>query len=601
MTADNTLERILRHVDSVLGLDNIPVFTWLVSVLLLFLVLSLFSERARWRGVFVRRRGLITYLIFFLLGFSNCFLILALILSYFTGYYYNFYVVIGLVVQMTCLLITSIFWRSITESKKVIQLKKFLMHLSVLVTIFVVSGRWLIRGVDAEETSADTLSIFYAGNFQYSRHAGWYDLAPVDSLIKVMLLRVSGNNDPLSPLETFMISFASGLILYFLVYAYLKANERLHDLLPLTLIMLALHPYAFLPGASITPTNIAVSLALVSLLIHLRSESNPSGTHLITSGLLFAASVLAHPFALSALVFMFVCILAKYFGRSLKSSDIMFFVLVLVLWLVKAAFTATIYGIASVYESVVNGITQVWEREALIVFRSVKYGELPKLALASFSASLGIVGGVALITLYLIFKGRVRGSLSWLTLLIVFFAGFAGLSSALAALGGQSRYVFVPFAPLFFLVVLFFSRVRNVSSFFRVLILFAAILTLLSPNFIPDQYSFFMAAKTSDRVMFSTMESLFERLDPVFVADRFHGRSSVRLYIFQEGVFIRSGGESGLIVEKLILPSIINTRSYWNFVGRGPFDPLPEDYDYSADSIVVNTDLVRVVLSWISR
>ncbi|MEM1868480.1 MAG: hypothetical protein QXY83_06530 [Thermosphaera sp.] len=598
---DNTLESLLRYIDSALGLGDLPVLFWLLYVMIFFFVLTFFSEYLRKPSISFPGEGKrISYLlVLFSLGLCSCLSLLAFAVSYLNGHFYSFHVVLGLIAQMIFSSALSMFWRAPVHDKKVESAKKVIVHLSAVTIIFIISARWLIRGVDAEETSADTLNIYYNGNFQYSMHAGWYDLAPVDSIIKVILLRICGNDDPFSPLETFLISFMSGLFLYILVYAYVKSKRSLNHLLPLIPAMLTLHPYAFLPGVYVTPTNIAVALALASLILFLYPAQNSSRIQLILSSILFITSLFAHPFAISVLIFIAACLLAQYADGSLRMRDVLFFTFTLTLWLAKTAYTATIYGVASIWQTIVNGLLQLWERESVIASRNVEYLRLPKIPLASFSASLGIIGGIAVTILLSTLKRRTNNP-RWLSLSIIFVTGFTGLSSLLGALGGYSRYVFVPFASLFFLVILFYGEVRNISCPLKTLITLAAILTMLTPNFMPDQYSFPMAAKVSDKTMFEISRSLFEKLSPTFVVNRFQGISSMRLYVDQQSEFIRNMGESGLIVDKLILGGVVRARSYWDFVGRGPFDPIQGERGHSMHNIVWDTGSVKVLSSWVN-
>jgi|GEM_PF-1916276 len=598
---DNMLESLLRHIDSALGLSNLPTLSWLLYVMAFFFIFTCLSELLKKPGISSREEGkhIFYLLVLFSLGFCSLLSLSAFAVSYLSGHFYSFHVVLGLIAQMVFSSFLSMLWRASVHDKKLESAKRFIVHLSAIIIIFLISARWLIRGVDAEETSADTLNIYYNGNFQYSMHAGWYDLAPVDSIIKVILLRVCGNDDPFSPFETFLISFMSGLFLYILVYVYVKSRRSLNPLLPLIPAMLMLHPYAFLPGAYITPTNIATALALASLILFLHSIQNRSRAQLMFSRILFVTSLFAHPFSISVLIFIAACLLAKYADGFMRSHDVLFFTSTLTLWLAKTVYTATIYGIVSIWNSIVNGIFQAWERESVIVFRNVGYLRLPKIPLASFSASLGIVGGMAVVILLSMLR-RYLNNPRWLGLSIIFFVGFTGLSSLLGSLGGQSRYIFVPFASLFFLVVLFYGEVRNVSRALKALITLAAILTMLTPNFMPDQYSFPMAAKISDRTMFEISRSLFEKLDPHFVINRFQGTSNMKLYIDQQSEFIRNMGGAGLIVDKLILNGIVKARSYWDFLGRGPFDAIEGDREYSMNNIVWDSGLVKVVSSWVN-
>lgn len=598
------MEDLLRRIDYMLGLSSIDSLFWLLFVAVVFFISILLSEFFNSRDTLPLRTRYEIYVLTLLLAvFSSLFTLCSFIISYLSGYYYNIYVVLGLIAQIISLCILAILKPDSDMSSMLGYTRRFILHLSTIIIIFLVSGRWLIRGVDAEETSADTLNIYYNGNFQYSRHAGWYDLAPVDSIIKVFLLRINGNSDPFSSFETFLISFTSGVFLYLLVYVYVKSKHSLTHLLPLIPAILMLHPYSFLPGLYVTPANISVALALASLIVLLYFTQNNSRANLISSRILFTTlfitSLLAHPFAISVLIFIAIYILAKYYDGSLRMNDILIFAIALTLWLAKAVHTATLYGIVSIWNTILHGIFNIWERESIIAFRNVGYSSLPKISLASFSASLGIIGGIAVLMIFYIIRRHTSNS-KWLNLSIIFFVGLTGLVSLLGSLGGYSRYVLVPFASLFFLVILLNGEARNISYTLKALITIAAILVILSPNFMPDQYYSPMAAKFSDRMMFEISESLFEKLDPAFVVSRFQSTSYMKLYIAQESEFIRNMGGAGLIVDKLILSGIVEVKSYWDFVGRGPFDAIEGDWEYSMYNILWDTGIVKVLSSWTS-
>lgn len=598
------MEDLLRRIDYMLGLSSIDSLFWLLFVAVVFFISILLSEFFNSRDTLPLRTRYDIYVLTLLLAvFSSIFTLCSFIISYLSGYYYNIYVVLGLIAQIISLCILAILKPDSDMSSMLGYTRRFILHLSTITIIFLVSGRWLIRGVDAEETSADTLNIYYNGNFQYSRHAGWYDLAPVDSIIKVFLLRINGNSDPFSSFETFLISFTSGVFLYLLVYVYVKSKHSLTHLLPLIPAILMLHPYSFLPGLYVTPANISAALALASLIVLLYFTQNNSRANSISSRILFTTlfitSLLAHPFAISVLIFIAIYLLAKYYDGSLRMNDILIFAIALTLWLAKAVHTATLYGIVSIWNTILHGIFNIWERESIIAFRNIGYSSLPKISLASFSASLGIIGGIAVLMIFYIIRRHTSNS-KWLNLSIIFFVGLTGLVSLLGSLGGYSRYVLVPFASLFFLVILLNGEARNISYTLKALITIVAILVILSPNFMPDQYYSPMAAKFSDRMMFEISESLFEKLDPAFVVSRFQSTSYMKLYIVQESEFIRNMGGAGLIVDKLILSGIVEVKSYWDFVGRGPFDAIEGDWEYSMYNILWDTGIVKVLSSWTS-
>ncbi|MEM4847580.1 MAG: hypothetical protein QW794_07480, partial [Thermosphaera sp.] len=174
------MEDLLRRIDYMLGLSSIDSLFWLLFVAVVFFISILLSEFFNSRDTLPLRTRYEIYVLTLLLAvFSSLFTLCSFIISYLSGYYYNIYVVLGLIAQIISLCILAILKPDSDMSSMLGYTRRFILHLSTIIIIFLVSGRWLIRGVDAEETSADTLNIYYNGNFQYSRHAGWYDLAPV--------------------------------------------------------------------------------------------------------------------------------------------------------------------------------------------------------------------------------------------------------------------------------------------------------------------------------------------------------------------------------------------------------------------------------------
>jgi len=597
----NILESFLRSLDSMLSLDGIRPMYWLLYVAVCFFVLTLLLPNFKSHCSRNNRHGrklclLVCLLLLSSIGVS----IFAFILAYLSGHFYSHYVALGLIAQLFCSFILACSWQNFEGKRNLEFVKKFLMHFNAIVIIFVLTAKWLIRGIDAEETSADTLNIFFNGRFEYSLHAGWYDLAPVDSIIKVILLNTGGNNNPYSPLETFMISFLVGFSLYLVVYSYMNMKDKgfLSALTPLVPALLMIHPYAFLSGVYVTPTNVASALAIMSIMVFLRLLETPSRSSLLVARLLFITSVLAHPFSLISLIFVGVMLLSRYADmKTLSGQEAWFFASILTIWTAKTIYTATLHGIVSVYNAAIDGLLSVAGREEFLAVRNLGYLTLPKLALASFSASLGILGGVSV--RHLFYVARRRSNPTWYSFWIVLFAGVTGLLVLLSALGGYSRYLIVPSASLLFISIMFHLKGKGPPSrYFLALIMTSALLTSLTPAIIADQYSFPTVAKLSDKTMFTIARSILEKLDPEFIADRFYGSSRMRLYMVQESEFFRMHGEAGLITEKIILSGVVSARSYWEFVGRGPLDAFTGELDYATVNAVFDSGLAKVLEEW---
>jgi hypothetical protein len=508
--------------------------------------------------------------------------------------------VLGLVAQLFCSFILACSWQYFGSGRKIERVKEFLTHFNAILIIFILSAKWLMRGLDAEESSADTLNIFFNGHFEYSMHARWYDLAPVDSLIKVVLLNIFGDNNPYSPIETFMVSFLSSLSLYFIVYSYMRDKRFLSSLIPLIPALLMVHPYAFLSSVYLTP-HIASALALMSIIVFLKFQKVISRSILIVTKVLILTSVLAHPYSIIVLIFVGVTLLSKYMDAKIFSGrEVWFSISILIIWIAKMTLTAAIYGVISIYDTIFSGLFSIAERKELLAVRNLGYLALPKLALASFSASLGIIGGVSVRHLSTVAKGR--SNQRWCSFWIIIFAGITGLLSLLGAFGGYSVYILVPSACLFFVsIILHFEGKDPPSRYFLALIMISAILTSLTPKIIADQYSLSTASKLSDKTMFTIASSVFDRLNPKFIVDRFYGLSKTKLYLVQESEFSRTYGDSGLIVEKIILSGIVKAKTYWDFVGRGPLDTFNGTLDYDKVNVIFDSSLAKIVAAWSNR
>lgn len=591
----------MRSVDQVLDTRSIPLVSWLLLIAVGFFIVTLASELLASREKTSKRAIRANPGVHWLLIITSLITLSSYVYSYISGYYYSIYVTVGIIAQLIALLLVSLIYSKTPLGEKD-RAMGIALHLSAMTIIFVVSARWLIRGVDVEETSADTLNIYYNGGYRYSMHAGWYDLAPVDSLLKVMNLRLGGLDNPYSPYENFLFSFSSGLLVYLLLYSYLKKRNLWHTT-PLLTATLAIHPYAILSNLYVTPVNITLSLAMASIIVLMRSADKETLSFYLTAGLLYATSVLSHPFSLATLLFLLAFIIARFIDRSLRQGELLTLVMILILWSVKIVYTATIYGVVNMARIIVRDLLMLWERETVIIMRSPRYAELPRLSLASFSASIGIMGALSLIVLYMLYRQRRLNTArnKWRELMLIVLAFFSGVSGIIAAIGGYSRYVFVPFASLFPIGFILYNEVRDIGKLAKIAIVAATILTVLSPNFMPDQYYIPMAAKISDNTFFTLSSFIYDHFDPRFVIDRFYWRTDARMIFYQNSPFKRTSGVPGLIVDKIILKGVINARSYWDFSGRGPLDPVLESIYQSNSSIILNCELFMVHLSWIGN
>ncbi len=595
---NNTLENFLYRLDIIVGLNQISSIYWLILVLISFLTLTLLCLNSRIYGkssINIQRHKL--YLLIYLLALLSAgFTLVSFVYSYATSYFYSIHVVLSLIIQLLVLYMLANTLQLSTYSQRLV---RFTVHFNAITIIFILAAKYLIRGLDAQETVADTINIFFNGRFAFSMHAEWYDLAPVDSLIKVALLRVLGNDNPYSPLETSMIALSLGLSIYLIVYNYVKNKRILRSLIPLIPALLMIHPYSFLSEVFIPPTNIATALALTTIMRLISPSRNQTQyiSNLLIAGTLFTVSALAHPFSLIALMFVILIILSKYIAtRTLTKQEILILVLFLIIWLLKTIYTATIHGIVDTYNTVMSGLFSAVKREELLRPRNVRYLTLPKLALASYSVSLGIISGLALKHLYCLVKKR---NTSWQSILIILSTLVIGLLSLIGAIGGYSRYLVTPAASIFFILIMlnFEARKDPPSSYFLLLITISAILTVLNPIVSADQYSFPTVNKLQDKTMYIIEYQLFTKLDPTYITEKFYGSSDMKLYMIQESKFFRMPSTHCIIVEKVILQNIVKARSYWDFVGRGPFEYLSDEPSYGMDSVIFSSNLLEVIAS----
>ena len=171
----NILESFLRYLDSVLGLDRVRSMYWLPYVAVCFFVLTLLLPNFKSHCSGNNMHGRKLCLLVCSLPLSSAGVsISAFVSAYLSSHFYSHYVALGLIAQLFCSFILACSWQYFESQRDLEFIKKFLMHFNVIVIIFVLSAKWLIRGIDAEETSADTLNIFFNGRFEYSMHCLLY-------------------------------------------------------------------------------------------------------------------------------------------------------------------------------------------------------------------------------------------------------------------------------------------------------------------------------------------------------------------------------------------------------------------------------------------
>jgi hypothetical protein len=415
--------------------------------------------------------------------------------------------------------------------------------------LFFYSAKPLLNGVDATETTADTLQIFIVGHWAFSRHAGWYDFAPVDSIIKVFMIYITGINNPYDPVTTSLVYFASALaLLLFLIAFSKKFFYRTFYAYIVAILILSIHPYSLIAQLAVPPVNLALQFSMFPLIIITKTiynnQINQSSMFLIYSIFVFSA-ILAHPVSIFILIYIFLSIISFISTKNLPLIRILFnyFIIFLILFLIKLVFTAMLSGV--------------------IFF--------------SFAAFIGFISAVVVLEIFKAYKYKNYNKMVLLTLL--FSLIFIGLGVSLNQILSSSRYLAIPGIMLAsFISIIYISYLLSLPSnsvwkyMLFLLVSMIVLFTLFSPNALIEQYNIFTGGRWARIENFILSKIVIYNVDQHYVEDTYYGVIKTMLYVYFYPDILYYGHPyhqiDVLFTQRFLIPGIINVRSYWDVYNR---------------------------------
>jgi len=606
------VEEVFRIIDSVLKLNSVSNLIVLASSATLIFMFSLLlltiirsnnvsnRENSRKNGHNYISASILLAISFLLMFYG--------LIESISNYTITNMLVLGLVTYV--LTLVYMFLKPINSEPVFPILLLFYINTFLFTTIF--ASKVLINGIDAAETTTDVLQIWFEKHFYFSRHAGWYDFAPIDAVLKNFLMNILGVDYPYDPLTTALMYTALAVSFVMGLFATIKkiGFEGL-DSYALVLLLSVSNAYTLLLGMSTPPTNFSLVFAMfaIFLVIHIvydYDEARSVGSSmLIVLTLLTIAAVLAHPMAI--IIPSYVIGVLMYLIASRKRGDqkAKLFLSVLLIsfaiFSLKAAYTGLSEGLASTLRLMMTAFVEL--------FSMKMYGDIqaftgspmepPKSLLISYTALPALLSAIFIVELIKkLRRDADADNLTFFTIPIPLLLTFIGF--VITFVVPYSRYTAVPAvtlgafqASLYLLPKLRVLRSHSLGkTLLAILIALMALISVLSPNALIEQYNIFTGGRWPRVENFVLSEVVFNHVDRGYIEAVFYGveRARLRLY-FTDDILLYGHPYHHiecLIVEKLLIPGIINTRSYWDFYGRFflTYGGFADNLNASVESII---------------
>lgn len=602
------VEDLFRNIDDLLGLEKLSLFSFLLmSSIIMFILTSIILYKARITSshrsigeLFSATRQRISTL--FILVFHTLSLTLLFIglVSSLISLYPNTILITGLCTYVLNLALIASAGKDLSARRVNI----FLFFGTTMLFAFWFSSKPVLNGIDAVETTTDTLQIYYEGFFRFSRHAGWYDLAPVDAITKNVLLQILGVGNPYDPITTTMIFTALALSLIVAIFSVVRKFAGDNEFISksaLALMVLAMSPYTALIGMSTPPTNYSLVLALLALVTISKSLANTNISSTIGAFLILTTTAtLAHPMSLIVPIYLLSLMLIR--GLAIPRIQILTpFLLSSIVYTLKALYTAAVYGFSGFLHIFYNSFQYI-----LSIISSMHKLEIrvfldspitpPKSSLWSFGASVGFLSAIIVVELLIYLKKKKSDSVTIAVMLASLTLALAGAITNFFY--PSSRYLSVPgFTLASFQAILYFLRNNFNKRWLRYLVVLLAVLcisSILSPNSMTEQYNVFTGGRWPRIENFILSKFIVEHVDLTYVKDVFVRHRSPALYLYFDHDIYLYGPPyhtiNVLLVEKFLIPGLIDARSYWDFVGRGfvIYGGYTDSLHYTNKSIVFN-------------
>jgi hypothetical protein len=493
--------------------------------------------------------------------------------------------ILGLVIYIFTLVFTVILTPTLLKRSRRFILTLLFM-VSTFLYVFFFSSKVLLNGVEAAETTVDTLQIYYEGHWIFSRHASWYDMAPVDAIVKVFLLLVLGINNPFDAVITTLMY--SALSFSLVIYVFGFAKNLFTDSIKgwsIIILMMSIHPYALFIGMSAPPTNFSLvfsAFAIIHISKYFYVIARTDYATLISFTIFTASAALAHPMAIMVPAYLLAVSLAisTYISAKKRISNVIYSsaIISLIIFLIKLVYTGVSLGAKVLIDILLKGlISLLFIEQPIDVATYVgSPNPPPKSTLFSFAGFIGFISAIFLIELIKLMrrKGDKITVFVMGTSLLFIVAGV--ITNVIISF---SRYLAVPGIVLSsFQSIIYLSNITKnylYSKWKHMLVIMLSIMCLasiLSPNAMIEQYNVFTGGRWPRIENFILSHYLVYHVDPRYVANVFYGLEEAKLNLYFTQDILYYGYPyhhiNVLLTERFLIPGIINARSYWDFPGR---------------------------------
>jgi len=568
-------DNVLEPVDGMLGIREIPLAIYLISVFgvtfIIALILSSITLVKRHRSRSFQPSLSNTTIAIVLI---NIVLLLVGISQSVNAFHYSSLAVLSI------LIIPISFY--VLVARKTINnentgLKTLALVLAIL-TIFVFGSRHITNGVEEHETTSDMINIVINGYFRWSIHASHYDLAPLDATLKVMLSYITSDSI-FSPILASIMYTCYGLTALLSVYALAKdVAGSFSYALAATLLAMLSYPYSPVIGLSVPPAPHAHLLAVVALTFVTRSLL---GYRALTLSDYFAmilfviASLLMHPSSLGLVLYLALIVLWLSYRKNLAKHSYVLSVLTvsIITYLAKVMYTAFATGFTNYIQLLWDYVENAFREMKIttITIRNPGYSGLPRVCLTGFATLLGYLAGLALPMLVKAVKRKQLSIVEQLLIVTLVFYGAFALVSLLTGLGGvsQSRIVLngaQPYVELALVLYLSMLVPKQSKSYILIPLAISVLATFISPNSLPQNYTIPMAAKTAtinDHIVAYSFTGL---IDKQFFVQLYSTCGDIgRIIALQERGDVSYGlGSTMATVYYFIAPRVVSAKSYWD-------------------------------------
>jgi len=584
------VEDLFRFIDKILGLYRISnTAVLIVSAIVVFFLTLLILHKIRREYFNSTKQNTFSYrnaafIVSAMYLWTAILMIIGMGLSVY-WYKVDIVLILGLVTYVCTLVFTVISSLALLKRSRSLSFTLLFMVSTFLYVLFF-SSKVLLNGVEATETTTDTLQIYYEGCWRFSRHAGWYDLAPVDAIVKVFLLYVLGVNNPYDAVITTLMYGALAFSIIIFLFGF--AKELFSDSIKgwsVVILLMSIHPYALLIGMSTPPTNFSLVFSTFAIMVISRSIYMSARTDYATlmSFVIFAISaMLAHPMAIAIPAYLLTISLVISIYNPVKagSSNTIYLpaLISMILFLVKLVFTGVSLGAKTLVDILLKGLMTLLfiEKPVDIIAYEGSPNLPPRSTLFSFAGFIGFISATFLTELIKLVRRRNADKITVFVMGTSLLLILAGVITNLIT--SFSRYLAVPGIVLgsFQSIIYLGSIIKNTlhPKWRNALVAMLGIMCLasiLSPNAMIEEYNIFTGGRWPRIENFILSHYLVYHVDPRYVANVFYGweKAKLNLYFAQDILYYGHPYHhiNVLLTERFLIPGTINARSYWDFSG----------------------------------